>query len=492
MGGCLSGPGGGRHPEGVLDELLASLASRGRSTVVHPAPGADPVTAGGLLREVCATAAGIAGVRAAGGPGSVWVSASDRFRFLVAALGALASGPVALVDPHGPAGSFDAMAAGCPPALVVADSAALDVVSWARQRAVAVHIAAAGAAPADSVPVTAAPLQFFSSGTTGPMKCVTVGPEQLAAAVHGVAARLRLSEEDVSLAVAPLPHTLGFVTTVLAAVASGGAVALADPTRSRDLLETVRTTAPTWCAASPSLHLMVHRATRGAGLAWPRLRFLRSSAAPMRDELADELEASYGVPLVNAYAMTEAPGEIASHELGGRCPGTVGRPSLCEVSLRPVDGGPLPDGAGEIWIRGPNVAPTGVPASGGWRATADLGVLEPDGQLRITGRLHDVINQGGLKVWPREVEDVVLQHRDVGTAVAFPVRDAKMGEKVGLAVVARPGRTVDRATVRRAFLGALPREKWPGVIVVCDRIPLTARGKVDRRNLARLLHVDAT
>ena len=478
----------------MLEELLAGLASRGAATAVHPGPGADGVSGERLVGEVRATAGDVAAARAGSGtPVSTWVAVADRYRFVVAALGALATGPVALVEAQGPAEAFDTLAAGCPPALVVTDSPALGVAVWARRRGLPVHLVsgAPGSAGRPTGPVAAYPVQFFSSGTTGPMKCVTVGPDQLAAAVHGVAARLALSDEDVSLAVAPLTHTLGFVTTVLAGLASGGVVALADPMRSRDVLDTIATRRPTWCAASPSGLLLVHRLAAGAGAAWPGLRFLRASAAPVRDDLADRLEGHFGVPLVTAYAMTEAPGEIASQDLTGDRRGTVGRPSLCEVQVRPVEGG-LPGGGGEIWIRGPNVVPPEPGPAGGWRATADLGALDPDGRLRITGRLHDVINQGGLKVWPAEVEAVALRHADVAAAVAFPVGNATMGEKVGLAVVPREGREVDRAAVRRLFLEHLPREKWPGVIVVCAGIPRTPRGKVDRRSLARLLHVDTS
>ena len=213
---------------------------------------------------------------------------------------------------------------------------------------------------------------------------------------------------------------------------------------------------------------------------WPSLRVLRASAAPTAPRLAAELEGRFAVPFISAYTMTEAPGEIASQDpFGARTPGTVGAPTISEVSVE----------GGEILIRGPNVA---VSSGDEWLRTGDLGNIANDGTLTISGRKDDLINQGGLKVAPGDVEAAVLRHPAIAAAVAFPIPHASLGNTIGLAVVACEGAIVDRAMVRRVVMAGLPRHQWPASIVVCDAIPTNARGKVARRSLASALGLEAS
>ena len=476
----------------MFDDVLELLDTGGSGTAIHlSAPERREVDRGGLIRDIHAFAAGNPGAVPEGR--SVWVAVRDPYLHVTATVGSLHDGSVALVEPAGPAVAFDRLATLCQPALVVSDEVEADVVRWARGSGYPVRIVdralpsrANGVRPGARGDVR---LQFFSSGTTGAPKCLGVGGAQLVAAVRGVGHRLELRPADVSLSIAPLTHTLGFVTTVLVALASGGSVAFADPMRARDVVATVTATRPTWCAATPSSHRLLRRIVSGASLGWPTLRLLRSSAAPLPDELVDELEGYFQVPVLNAYAMTEAPGEVASQDLAGdRVRGTVGRPTLCEVEIR-SEGAVLPAGTpGEVWVRGPNVVlrdPTAAPGS--WQATGDVGVLDETGLLRLTGRSADVINKGGLKVWPPDVEAAALRHPDIRTAVAFPIPHHGLGETIGLAVVPRDGAAVESTAVRRLLMSELPRDQWPSSIVVWDQVPLTPRGKVDRRGLWRLV-----
>ncbi|KAA2265799.1 AMP-binding protein [Solihabitans fulvus] len=432
-----------------------------------------------------------------GGPGdgAAWVAVRDRYLFAVATIAALRGRSAALVERDGPLATFDALAAACPPALVLCDDPDSGASRWAVARGVRVHVltgARDGDRPVGRLSgsaVAGTVLHFFSSGTTGPVKCVGVNRAHLSAAISGVIGRLSLTAEDISLSIAPLTHTLGFVTGVLAALGAGGAVAFADPGRARQLREIVTDVGPSWCAASPSGHALVHTLVHDGGLRWRALRFLRASAGPLPDELVDDVERHFGVPLINAYAMTEAPGEIASQDLVGvRRLGTVGRPSLCEVDVRGAGGSAPAAGGGEVWIRGPNVATAA--RAGDWVRTGDVGLLDDAGFLRLTGRIHDVINQGGLKVWPPEVEAAARLHPSVRAAVAFPIPHKGLGETVGLAVVPRAGEVVERSSVRRLLMAELPREKWPSTIVICDRVPLNGRGKIDRRGLSSALRLD--
>jgi oxalate---CoA ligase len=461
---------------GVFEELLTVLGSNGSSAAIRQDRDRGDIARSQLCRDILGTVAGmpsVAGGNVAGD--SVWVGARDPYLMLVSTVGCLHSASVALVEPDDPAARYDTLTGVCPPALVVCDQVESSLARWACATGRPVWLAdrdprrAAAGGPARTGMV----LRFFTSGTTGTPKCVGVDAAQLFAAFQGVAGRLALTPEDTSLGVAPLTHTLGLVTTVLAALASGGSVTFADPRRPREFLTRLSGTRPTWCAASPSAHQIAYKLLSSCGVEWPGLRFLRASSAPPAVDLVRRMEEYYGVPVINAYAMTEAPGEIASQAIDGeRRAGTVGRPTLCEVDVRSPDGR-----EGEVWVRGPNVV------CDGWLRTGDIGALDGDGFLRLTGRVNDIINHGGLKVWPPDVEAVALDDPAVTTAVAFPIPHHGLGEIVGLAVVAAAGRAVDRGALRRRLMSALPRHACPGTIVVCADIPKSARGKVQRRAL---------
>ena len=474
----------------MLQDLLSLVNSGGSAVAVRRPPGGPGIARDQLTADIYRLAASVRAAPRTGPDGaSVWVSARDPYLMLAATLGCLCADSVAMVDTDGPPGSHDALAAVCPPALVVCDCPESDVARWARARDRPVLSIQAGLASAAQPPQAAredVALQFFSSGTAGAPKCISIGGAQLLSGIRGVAGRLALTPADTSLGVAPLTHTLGLVTTVLVALASGGAVAFADLRRPGHLAAALAEARPTWCAASPSSHKLMHRMLSSAGVDWPGLRFLRSSAAPITDDLVQQLEDHYRAPVINAYAMTEAPGEIASQSVDHRPRGTVGRPTLCEVEIRTAGTG-VGDGAGEIWIRGPNVC-SGRPGTvAGWFPTGDIGSVDQAGLLRITGRVNDVINQGGLKTWPPDVEAVARIDPSVEAAVAFPIPHADLGETIGLALVAKPGRAVDRTALRRRLMAELPRHSWPSTIVVCPDIPRSPRGKVQRRSMWRSL-----
>jgi acyl-CoA synthetase (AMP-forming)/AMP-acid ligase II len=237
---------------------------------------------------------------------------------------------------------------------------------------------------------------------------------------------------------------------------------------------------------------MLLYAARSLQLDGTSLRFLRTASAPLPAALGAELEGFFGVPLISAYAMTEAPGEISSEGFGAadRRPGSVGRPTLCEVDVRSEDGRPVVGTVGELWIRGPNVMPgAGQPDGGGWFATGDLGTLDGAGFLSLTGRVNDLINQGGIKISPAEIEAAVLDLPEVSLAAAFPIPHRTLGQAAGLAVVPAQGASLDRNDLRRLLAERLARRKLPATIVICDRIPTNRRGKIVRRTLHQELQV---
>jgi acyl-CoA synthetase (AMP-forming)/AMP-acid ligase II len=257
---------------------------------------------------------------------------------------------------------------------------------------------------------------------------------------------------------------------------------------------------PTWYTAVPTMHqAILSRAGRNAEIieATP-LRFVRSSSASLPAPVFQALEETFGCPVIEAYGMTEASHQMASNQLppGLRKPGAVGAAAGPEVGIFSLDGAALPTGeAGEICIRGENVTPgyrdnpkaNADSFRNGWFRTGDEGVMDADGFIRITGRLKEMINRGGEKVMPREVDDTLMEHPAVAQAVTFALPHDKLGEEVAAAIVLKEGATADAREIR-AFAGkTLAPFKVPREIVFLDEIPKGATGKLQRIGLAEKL-----
>jgi acyl-CoA synthetase (AMP-forming)/AMP-acid ligase II len=251
----------------------------------------------------------------------------------------------------------------------------------------------------------------------------------------------------------------------------------------------------TWYSAVPTIHrILLSRAEDGAGEhAGHALRFARSCSSALPGPLMAAFEERFGLPLVEAYGMTEAAHQMTSNPLppGDRRAGSVGRPTGTEVAIMDDDWQPLPPGAvGEVCVRGPGVVdcyranPEATAASfrGGWFRTGDSGSLSADGYLSLAGRIKELINRGGEKISPHEVEDALLKHPAVTEAVAFSLPDDKYGETVG-AVVVLIGET-DEAELQAHCAGLLATFKVPTRIVPMDEIPKGATGKIQRRTMA--------
>jgi acyl-CoA synthetase (AMP-forming)/AMP-acid ligase II len=233
-------------------------------------------------------------------------------------------------------------------------------------------------------------------------------------------------------------------------------------------------------------------------IAASRLRFVRSSSSSLAPSVLAELEAVFGAPVVEAYGMTEAAHQMASNPLppGRRKPGTVGLPAGPDVRVLDESGRPAPPGiAGEIVIQGENVmaAYEGNPEAnaaafaGGWFRTGDQGVVDADGYLAITGRLKEIINRGGEKVSPREVDEIIMAHPAVHQCVTFGVGHAMLGEDVAAAVVLREGASVSEGELRRFAAERLADFKVPRTILILPEIPMGPTGKLQRIGLARRL-----
>ncbi|MHC4931678.1 MAG: AMP-binding protein, partial [Planctomycetota bacterium] len=343
-------------------------------------------------------------------------------------------------------------------------------------------------------------LILHTSGTTSRPKMVPLSHANLCASARNVRDSLALGPEDRCLNVLPLFHIHGLVCATLGSIAAGGSVACSPgfhPIRFFEWLDIVR---PTWFTAVPTMHQGILARVDGhrEAVERSRLRFIRSCSSALPPQVLAGMEKVFGAPVIEAYGMTEAAHQMASNPLppGRRKPGTVGVAAGPEVAIMDQDGELLPPGsAGEIVIRGQNVT-RGYEAnpeanagafSNGWFRTGDLGVLDSEGYLTITGRLKEIINRGGEKIAPREIDEVLLDHPAIAQAVAFAVPDPALGEEVGAAVVRESGAKVSERELRSFAAVKLASFKVPRHVVFVDEIPKGPTGKLQRIGLAKKL-----
>jgi acyl-CoA synthetase (AMP-forming)/AMP-acid ligase II len=354
---------------------------------------------------------------------------------------------------------------------------------------------APGAAEADDVSMV-----LHTSGTTSRPKIVPLSQRNLAASAQHIRATLKFSPTDCGLNIMPLFHIHGLIAGVLAPLSAGSQVFCTPGFNALKFFGWMDEAKPTWYTAVPTMHqTILARASKNADVIKRHpLRFLRSSSSSIPPQVIRELEAVFGAPLIESYGMTEATHQMASNPLPPevRKPGSVGRAAGPEIAIMAEDGRLLARGeTGEIVIRGPNVT-AGYEANpkanaeafaDGWFRTGDQGVMDADGYVTITGRLKEIINRGGEKVSPREVDEILMDHAAVAQVVCFGMPHPKLGEEVAAAVVLREGQ---RATERELqdFVGTRVADfKVPKRILILDEIPKGATGKLQRIGLAQKL-----
>jgi acyl-CoA synthetase (AMP-forming)/AMP-acid ligase II/acyl carrier protein len=339
-------------------------------------------------------------------------------------------------------------------------------------------------------------LILHTSGTTSRPKMVPLTQANLIASAGNIAATLRLNEADLCLNVMPLFHIHGLVGALLSSLAAGGSVVCTAGFEIEQFLPWLKIFHPTWYTAVPT----IHHAVLSCGQADPTalighsLRFIRSSSAALPTRVMQGLEESFQVPVIESYGMTEAAHQMASSPLppGQRKIGSAGPAAGPEMSIMNDSGNLLPRGEiGEVVIRGANVMSgygnseaNAEAFTGGWFRTGDQGYLDKDGYLFISGRLKEIINRGGEKISPREVDEVLLAHSSVEQAVTFGVRHPTLGEEVAAAVVLRPHAQTSMSELRQFVATTLADFKVPRQIVFVDTIPKGATGKVARNGLS--------
>ena len=346
-------------------------------------------------------------------------------------------------------------------------------------------------------------LLLHTSGTTAKPKLVPLTNANLAASARNIASTLALSPDDRCLNVMPLFHIHGLMAALLASLSAGASVVCSDGVYAAGFYSWLRQFRPTWYTAVPTMHqAILARAREHADvIAEVPLRLVRSSSAALPEPVLAALEETFHAPVLEAYGMTEAAHQMASNPLppGRRQPGSVGLSAGPDIAVMAADGRVLPPGeTGEIVIKGENVtggyednARANTEAfCDGWFRTGDQGWIDPDGYLRLTGRLKELINRGGEKISPREVDDVLLAHPAVRQAVCFAVAHVQLGEEIGAAVEVRPNASVTASELRSWAGERLPAFKVPRVIRFLDEIPKGPTGKLQRVGLAARLGIE--
>jgi len=437
-------------------------------------------------------------------PGAtVGVAVSDPLEFAVVFLGVLASGrSVAPMDATATDTELVGACMRTVPRLVVADRPSPDdaAVEWVTVPPGACFLSGTPSGALTMPHAGAGGVVLSTSGTTGVPKVMRLGERQLLHTAGSVAGHLQLTSGDRGFNPLPLFHINAEVVGLLATLGAGATLVLADRFHRRGFWEAMGRHRITWINAVPAI--LARLAVLEESERVPeRIRFARSASAPLPVPVLERFEEATGIPVVETYGMTEAASQITANPLHGpRKPGSAGPVVGTELRVLTGDRAPAPTGeVGHVVIRGPSVirayASPGyedrVDAEG-WLETGDLGYLDEDGYLFLVGRADDVINRGGEKIYPKELEAAVLSEPGVAS-VAVVGWDHEVLGRVPVAYLVAEGvcGPADEAlaasvvaAVHERCAQLLSRPKRPVAYHVVERLPQNATGKVRRRELA--------
>jgi oxalate---CoA ligase len=343
-------------------------------------------------------------------------------------------------------------------------------------------------------------LLMFTGGTTGAPKLVPLTHRNIAVSIEHIASAYALCPEDATLLVMPLFHVHGLIAGLLATLVSGGSAYLPSTGAFSAHLfwpDVVRLNV-TWYTAAPTIHrILLNRAHKEYPVSSPTaLRFIRSCSAALDVELAAAVSATFRAPMISAYGMTEASHQVSSNPLpihGLNKASSVGQPTGVEIRILDEDGHEAAPGRiGEIWIRGASVAagylnnPGANSASfvDGWFRTGDLGSRDADGYLFVRGRIKEIINRGGEKISPNDIDAALLSNSKVLEAASFGGPDTIYGENVQAAVILHQGVEATENELRDYCRGKLAAFEVPERIYIVADFPRTVKGSPDRHAIA--------
>ncbi|MGE3804400.1 MAG: acyl--CoA ligase [Gemmataceae bacterium] len=377
---------------------------------------------------------------------------------------------------------------------------ALNIKTWAANRdgQGRVHLDGAGLKTASHPPDVPGPddraLFLHTSGTTSRPKLVPLTHGNLCASIDNIARHYQLSPADTGLLVMPLFHVHGLIGATLSTFHAGGTLVVPPRFSASHFWPAIKAHRVNWYSAVPTIHqVLLSRADSDSAPAQSGLRFIRSCSAALAPATLDQLEARFNAPVLEAYAMTEAAHQMTSNPLppAEHKPGSVGRGTNVDIAIMDEPGNLLPQGEpGEVVIRGANVTKgyhnnpdaNAQAYTHGWFRTGDRGVIDGDGYLTLIGRIKELINRGGEKISPLEVDAALLKHPAVAEAATFGAADAKYGEEVHAAVVLKGDASV--LDLQRHCGEHLADFKVPKVIHLVQELPKGPTGKVQRRHLS--------
>jgi oxalate---CoA ligase len=502
--------------------VIADHAANNPGALALLAPGRQPLTYGRLYAEIEENAHALS---------AIGIGKEDRVALLLPngpemALSFLAISAIAACAPVNPAckaNEFDAALSSLKPkALIAAPDLDVGKRAVAAEHGISVVTATAALkretgiftllASATARGVSDVLLQqsdvallLHTSGTTSRPKLVGLTHEHLCRSAENIARALQLSPEDRCLNIMPLFHIHGIVAAILSSLHAGASVVCSPGFQGRWFFQWLQEFQPTWFTASPTMHaaIVVRAAQHEDILQRHSLRFIRSCSAALPGPVLRDLERRFGIPVLEAYGMTEAAHQIACNPLPPaiRKPGSAGVAAGAEIAIFDEQGRPLgPDCEGEIVIRGGSVIScyVGNPAAneqsftGDWFRTGDIGSIDRDGYVFIKGRVKEIINRAGIKISPHEIEDVLLAHPNVAEAVAFAIPEWRLGEEVAAVIVLRRPSSDVVTEIREFASRQLSDFKVPRQLIILDEIPKGPTGKPQRVELAAQLGLIAT
>jgi acyl-CoA synthetase (AMP-forming)/AMP-acid ligase II len=494
----------------VIRDLIEQAAARhGEARYLEDAAGAGTLTYAGLRRSVLAWSSRLdqAGIP----PGArVAMSLPDPLGYATVLVSILAAGRVVVpLDPAAPAAEASRILAAARPDAAVSDTDGPDLEVVGQRGELAAPQARLGRQDpaADGERGPAGGIYLCTSGTTGTPKGILLPEDQLGHVASGVAAHHRLTPADRGYCCLPLFHINAEVVGLLATLTAGACLVVDRKFSRRGFWALIEQQGITWVNAVPAIITVLALdppASRPDHLAG-RVRFVRSASAPLPASALRRFEEVFGIPVVETYGMTEAASMITANPLDGpRKAGSVGLPVGSQVRVVQADAGrylPCPAPlVGRVQIRGPGIitryadgGPAGAFDPEGWLDTGDLGHFDADGYLFLAGRSDDVINRGGEKIYPREIEDVLLAQPGVGLAAVVAAPDEVLGQRPVAYVVPAGSWPADQLEqthleelLHKACEAALPRSKRPSEFCLVRELPVGPTGKVSRRRLREM------
>lgn len=352
------------------------------------------------------------------------------------------------------------------------------------------------ASSADAQPPSESDVALFlhTSGTTSRPKGVPLTHANLMKSITNIKNHYELTPDDTSIVVMPLFHVHGLIGAALSTLNSGGSLAIPPRFSASTFWDIQRETSATWYSAVPTIHQILLLRADDDNAPHESFRYIRSCSSALAPVIFEKLEGRFGAPVLEAYGMTEASHQMSSSPIppGNRIPGTVGHATGVEIAIMDMEAnGHLQQigDVGEIVIKGENVMHgyNNNPEANaeafvhGWFRTGDQGFLNSNNYVTLTGRIKELINRGGEKISPLEIDGVLLKHPSVAEAVCFAVPDEKYGEVVHAAVVLRD--ETDQESIRTHCREQMADFKVPDVIYIADQLPRTVTGKIQRRHM---------